>query len=63
VLTPTGTETGPYGRLLGEDRDPSDGFRLVWRYPDEPLLAHLGIQAIGPGGTADRMLDIVHPEP
>jgi hypothetical protein len=33
VLTPTGTETGPYGRLLGEDRDPGDGFSLVWRYP------------------------------
>ncbi|HEU4397892.1 MAG TPA: hypothetical protein VFU54_08680 [Actinomycetota bacterium] len=62
VLTPTGTGTGPYGRLLGEDRDPGDGFRLVWRYNDEPLLAHLGIQATGPGGTADRMLDIVHPD-
>jgi hypothetical protein len=62
VLTPTGTGTGPYGRLLGEDRDPSDGFRLVWRHSDEPLLAHLGIQATGPGGTADRMLDIVHPD-
>jgi hypothetical protein len=63
VLTPTGTETGPYGRVLGEDRDPSDGFHLVWRYSNEPFLAHLGIQAIGPGGTADRMLDIVHAEP
>jgi hypothetical protein len=60
VLTPTGTETGPHGKLLGEDRDPSDGFRLVWRYPDGPLLAHLGIQATGPGGTTDRLLSIVH---
>ena len=63
VLTPTGTETGPYGRLLGEDRDPGDGFRLVWRYSDESFLGHLGIQAIGAGGTAARMLDIVHPGP
>ena len=63
VLTPTGTETGPYGRLLGEDRDPGDGFRLVWHYPSDGLSAHLGVQAIGAGGTADRMLDIVHPEP
>jgi hypothetical protein len=62
TLTPTGTETGPYGRLLGEDRDPIDGFRLVWRYPNEPLSAHLSIQAIGPGGTADKMLDIAHPD-
>ncbi len=63
VLTPTGTETGPYGRLLGEDRDPSDGFSLVWRYPNEPLLAHLGVQAIGSGGTTDKTLYITHPEP
>jgi hypothetical protein len=63
VLTPTGTETGPYGRLLGEDRDPSDGFSLVWRYPNEPLLAHLGVQAIGSGGTTDKTLYITHPDP
>lgn len=33
MLTPTGTETGPYGKLLGEDRDPSDGFHLVGATP------------------------------
>jgi Immunoglobulin-like domain of bacterial spore germination len=60
TLTPTGTETGPYGRVLGEDRDPSDGFTLVWRYPAEGLSAHLGIQAIGPGGTADKTFGIAH---
>jgi hypothetical protein len=60
VLTPTGTETGPYGELLGEDRDPSDGFTLVWRYPAEGLSAHLGIEAIGPGGTAERTFGIAH---
>jgi hypothetical protein len=60
VLTPTGTETGPYGRLLGEDRTPQDGFRLVWRYPAEGLSAHLGIQATGPGGTADKTFGIAH---
>jgi hypothetical protein len=63
VLTPTGTETGPYSELLGEDRDPSDGFRLVWRYPSQGLSAHLGIEAIGPGGATTETLDIVHPEP
>jgi hypothetical protein len=63
VLTPTGTETGPYGRLLGEDRDPSDGFHLVWRYADDSFLAHLGIEAIGPGGTTTKTLDVVHPGP
>jgi hypothetical protein len=45
TLTPTGT----YTKLLGKDRDPSDGFHLVWRYPNDPTLAHLGIEAVGPG--------------
>ena len=63
TLTPTGTETGPYGELLGEDRTPHDGFTLVWRYPSQGLSAHLGIQAIGPGGTTGETLDIVHPGP
>jgi hypothetical protein len=60
TLTPTGTETGPYAKLLGEDRDPSDGFTLLWRYPAEGLSAHLGIEAIGPGGTTDKTFGIAH---
>jgi hypothetical protein len=63
TLTPTGTEMGPYAKVLGEDRTPADGFRLLWRYPDEPLMGHLGIQATGPSGTADKTLSIVHAEP
>jgi hypothetical protein len=62
VLTPTGNETGPYGRPLGEDRDPSDGFRLVWRYASESFVGHLGIEAIGPGGSTTETLYIVHPD-
>jgi hypothetical protein len=60
TLTPTGNETGPYGKLLGEDRNPSDGFTLLWRYPAEGISAHLGIQAIGPGGTTDKTFGIAH---
>jgi hypothetical protein len=60
VLTPTGTETGPYAQLLGEDRDPRDGFTLTWRYPSQGLSAHLDIQAIGPGGTTDKQFGIAH---
>jgi hypothetical protein len=60
TLTPTGNETGPYGKLLGEDRDPRDGFTLLWRYPAEGISAHLGIQAIGPGGTTDKTFGIAH---
>jgi len=60
TLTPTGNETGPYAQLLGEDRTPQDGFSLVWRYPSDGLSAHLDIQAIGPGGTADKTFGIAH---
>jgi hypothetical protein len=60
TLTPTGNETGPYAKLLGEDRNPADGFSLVWRYPSDGLSAHLGIEAIGPGGTTDKQFGIAH---
>jgi hypothetical protein len=61
TLTPTGTEVADLAELLGEDRTPQDGFSLVWRYPNEPLSAHLGIQATGPGGTTETTLYIAHP--
>jgi immunoglobulin-like protein involved in spore germination len=61
LLTPTGTETARYAKLLGEDRDPRDGFAMTWRYPDQGLSAHLTVQATGPGGTTEKLLDIVHP--
>jgi hypothetical protein len=61
VLTPTGTGMGPYGKLLGEDRDGRDGFALTWHYgKDDAYSAHLGVQAIGPGGKADHLLYIAH---
>jgi hypothetical protein len=60
TLTPTGTEVADLTQLLGEDRTSQDGFSLVWRYPSDGLSAHLGIQAIGPGGTADKAFGIAH---
>ena len=63
TLTPTGTEVADYTEVLGEDRTPADGFRLLWRYPNQPIMGHLGIQATGPGGTTDETLSIVHAEP
>jgi hypothetical protein len=63
TLTPTGTEVADHTEVLGEDRTPADGFRLLWRYPNEPIMGHLGIQATGPGGTAEETLSIVHAEP
>jgi hypothetical protein len=60
VLTPTGTETGPYAKLLGEDRNPRDGFTLTWSYGfGEAGSGHLSIQAIGPGGKASKELSLV----
>jgi hypothetical protein len=59
VVTPTGTGTGPYARLLGEDRDPRDGFTLTWSYgSSEAGSGHLSIQAIGPGGKASKELSV-----
>jgi Immunoglobulin-like domain of bacterial spore germination len=62
VLTPTGTGTAPFAKLLGEDRDARDGFTLTWHYGagDAPS-AHLSIQAVGPGGKAEELLGIAHP--
>jgi Immunoglobulin-like domain of bacterial spore germination len=59
ILTPTGTETAPYAKLLGSDHDPADGFTLRWRYPGGGVLAHLTVQATGPGGTTEELLNIV----
>ncbi len=63
VLTPTGTDVADYAKLLGEDRTPADGFTLTWHYPSDGLSAHLDIQAIGPGGTADKLFGIAHKGP
>jgi hypothetical protein len=62
LLSPTGTDAA--ARLLGEDANGNDGWTLAWRYPDQPLTAHLTIKAIGPGGTSpDRVLGLYHPDP
>jgi hypothetical protein len=62
LLSPTGTHTS--ARLLGEDTNGGDGWTQVWRYPDQPLTAHLTIKAIGPGGTSpDTVLGLYHPDP
>jgi hypothetical protein len=60
VLTPTGTDVADYAKLLGEDRTPADGFTFTWHYPSDGLSAHLDIQAIGPGGSADKLFGIAH---
>lgn len=54
-LTPTGTETAPLAKLLGTGTKAGDEFSFTWNYPDEPLLAHLELVAIGPGGQTELM--------
>ena len=62
LLSPTGTNTT--ARLLGEDTNGRDGWTQAWRYPDQPLAAHLTIKAIGSGGTSpDTVLGLYHPDP
>ena len=49
--------------MIATDTDPRDGFRLTWNYGPDPLTAHLGVQATGAGGTAERTFEVVHAEP
>lgn len=63
LLTPTGTGTASLAKLLGEDADGSDGWALRWSYTDQPLLGHITIRAIGPGGSAEKLLGVHHPDP
>jgi hypothetical protein len=34
-----------------------------WRHQHEPILGHLTVKAIGPGGTAERTVGVYHPDP
>jgi len=63
LLTPTGTGTASLAKLLGEDADGSDGWALRWSYTDQPLLGHITIRAIGPSGSAEKLLGVHHPDP
>jgi hypothetical protein len=60
---PTGTGVGDLGVRIGQDTNGRDGWWVNWRYPDEPLLAHLTVRATGPGGTAEKVVGIYHPDP
>jgi hypothetical protein len=64
-LTPTGTGMFNENQLIGQDTNGRDGWSLVWRYQDQPLLAHLTVTAVGANGThsASTMLGLHHPDP
>jgi hypothetical protein len=62
-LTPTGTEVQDLAVRIGQDTNGRDGWVWNWRYPNEPILGHLTVKAIGPGGTAEKVVGVYHPDP
>lgn len=60
LLTPTGTDTAPLTKTLGEDTDGKDGWSFTWSYPNEGIMAHLTVEAEGPGGKTSTMFGIYH---
>ena len=62
-LTPTGSGVSDLSRKIGQDTNGRDGWLFNWHYPSEPILGHLTVRAIGPGGTAEKTVGLYHPTP
>jgi hypothetical protein len=62
-LTPTGSGVSDLSRKIGQDTNGRDGWLFNWHYPSEPILGHLTVRAIGPGGTAEKSVGLYHPTP
>jgi hypothetical protein len=62
-LTPTGTGTADLARKIGQDTNGRDGWLFNWHYPNESIMAHLTVRAIGPGGTAEETIGVYQPDP
>ena len=62
-LTPTGTGTADLARKIGQDTNGRDGWLFNWHYPNESIMAHLTVKAIGPGGTAEETIGVYQPDP
>jgi hypothetical protein len=62
-LTPTGTGTADLARRIGQDSNGRDGWLFNWHYPNEPILGHLTVKAVGPGGTAEHTVGVYHDPP
>lgn len=61
-ITPTGTGTAPFAKLIGESTVVNGTATLTWHYADEPLSDHITVVATGPGGRAeDAPFNIAHP--
>jgi hypothetical protein len=53
VITPTGTETAPLAEVLPMSGSDDGPWAVTWKYGDGPVLAHVGLRAVGPGGVTD----------
>jgi len=62
-LTPTGSGVSDLSRKIGQDTNGRDGWLFNWHYPSEPILGHLTVRAVGPGGTAEKTVGLYHPTP
>jgi hypothetical protein len=62
-LTPTGTGTADLARKIGQDTNGRDGWLFNWHYPNQSIMAHLTVKAIGPGGTAEETIGVYQPDP
>lgn len=62
-LTPTGTGVGDLSRKIGQDTNGRDGWLFNWHYPNQPILGHLTVRAIGPGGIDEETVGVYHPDP
>ena len=57
---PAGTAVSDQAVWLGENRNGRNGSTARWRYTEEVPLAHLIVQATGPGGTAEEFYPITN---
>jgi hypothetical protein len=62
-LTPTGSSVSDLSHKIGQDTNGRDGWLFNWHYPSEPILGHLTVKAVGPGGTAEKTVGVYHPTP
>lgn len=60
-LTPTGTGTAPLAKLIAQGTPAHGQCTIAWDYPDQPLLAHLSVDASGPGGSTEVIpFNVIH---
>jgi hypothetical protein len=61
-LTPTGTNTAPLAKLIGQGAPVHGQCTIVWAYPDQPMLDHLSVVAVGSGGRTEAYpFNVTHP--